>query len=99
MSVRRQKNQVTKTRIKGITHLLLMLVLFALLVGIVSLIDADAWYNPVFWIGLAALVVGGGLKFWRPVVLEPVELLKRAIAASQGSEESLVRASDQPPSQ
>jgi hypothetical protein len=44
-------------------------------------------------------MIGSGCKYWNPVMREPIETFKREIAACQGPEESLLRASDAPTSQ
>ncbi len=99
MSVKRQKNRVTTTRMRGIAHLLVLTGGVGLLVGALTLIDADVWSSPVFWINLPVLLLGVGMKLWRLVITEPVNLAHAEIKAFQLSEQNMVRPSDLPHSQ
>jgi hypothetical protein len=97
VSVRRQENLVIRARIKGITLLLLLVGEVFLLIGIVTPVEAAL--SPLYWTGLAVVLLGVGFILWRPVVIKPVERIKGEIATSETSDHTLVRASDLPPSQ
>jgi len=96
MKADRQQNRVTIKRLQSIAQLFLLLGGVGILVGIVTLINLDVWSSSLFWISLTAVLLGTGVKLWRPVVIEPVELLKEEIASTQLPEHTLVRASELP---
>jgi len=70
-----QKRLTTIKRIEGIANLLACLGLVVLFVGVLTIINLDVWWNPLFWIGLVSLLLVVGVKMWCPIVVEPMELL------------------------